>query len=115
MFSTFFQYWFPWEGLRWTAPSTSPRYSRWTSATTPPTAPPGPLAGKDSGHQVGDVVNFWAIDQSGDIPVFYLTSATCRHSGELTYIFVEDTQWGVNFYQEGVETLSSAWRGKRAS
>lgn len=78
----------------------------------PANSPTGPLAGKDSGHQVGDVVNFWAIDHSGDIPVFYLTGATCRHSGELTYIFVEDTQWGVTFLQEDVETLSSALEGE---
>ena len=81
----------------------------------PANEPTGPLAGKDGGHQVGDVINFWAMDESGPIPMFYLTSATCRHSGELSYVFVEDTQWGVEEYQwdqEDVETLASAMEGE---
>lgn len=78
----------------------------------PSYAPTGPIAGVDGDHQVGDVLNFWAIDESGDYPMFYLTSATCRHSGERTYIFVEDTQWDLEtFTQAGVDSLASALEG----
>ncbi|MCK5133476.1 MAG: T9SS type A sorting domain-containing protein [Candidatus Sabulitectum sp.] len=77
----------------------------------PANKPTGPLAGKDSAHEVGDVINFWAIDESGSVPMFYLTSATCRFSGELSYIFVEDTQWGINFNQSAVDSLSKALEG----
>ncbi|MCK5786871.1 MAG: T9SS type A sorting domain-containing protein [Candidatus Sabulitectum sp.] len=77
----------------------------------PANEPTGPLTGRDEPHQVGDVVNFWAMDESGPYPMFYLTSATCRFSGELSYIFVEDTQWGINFDQNAVDSLSSALEG----
>ncbi|MCD4707184.1 MAG: T9SS type A sorting domain-containing protein [Candidatus Sabulitectum sp.] len=77
----------------------------------PVNEPTGPLAGKDGSHEVGDVINFWAIDESGTVPMFYLTSATCRFSGELSYIFVEDTQWGINFDQNAVDSLSAALEG----
>jgi hypothetical protein len=77
----------------------------------PSMQPSGPLAGKDGTHQVGDTVNFWALDESGSTPVFYLTSATCRYSGELSYVFVEDSQWGTNFDQEAVDSLASALDG----
>ena len=77
----------------------------------PSYAPTGSIAGVDGDHQVGDVLNFWAIDETGDYPMFYLTSATCRHSGEKSYIFVEDTQWDINFNQEAVDSLSSALEG----
>lgn len=78
----------------------------------PALEPTGPLAGKNSAHEVGDVINFWAIDESGSVPMFYLTSATCRFSGELSYIFVEDTQWGINFDQNAVDSLSAALEGE---
>ena len=78
----------------------------------PVNRPTGPLAGRDGPHEIGDVVNFWAIDESGLYPMFYLTSATCRFSGELTYIFVEDTQWDINFDQNAVDSLSTALEGE---
>ncbi len=73
--------------------------------------PSGPLAGKDEPHEVGDVINFWAMDESGPVPMFYLTSATCRFAGDLSYIFVEDTQWDVNFDQSAVDSLAAALEG----
>jgi hypothetical protein len=74
--------------------------------------PSGPIAGTDgSPHQVGDVVNFWALDESGPKPMFYLTSATCRFAGDLSYIFVEDTQWEINFDQDAVDSLAAALEG----
>ena len=76
----------------------------------PVNLPTGSLAGRDGPHEIGDVVNFWAIDESGLYPMFYLTSATCRFSGELSYIFVEDTQWG-HFDQSHVDSLSAALEG----
>jgi len=79
----------------------------------PSMQPTGPLAGKDGTHEVGDVVNFWAMNESGPVPMFYLTSATCRYSGELSYIFVEDTQWGLNFDQEAVDSLAAALDGNQ--
>jgi hypothetical protein len=69
--------------------------------------PSGPLAGA-KGHEVGDTVNFWAIDYSEETPRFYLTPATCRYVGEHSYIFVEDSQWGNNFFQSGVDSLAAA-------
>ena len=77
----------------------------------PANEPTGLLAGKDDAHEVGDVINFWAMDQSAPVPMFYLTSATCRFAGELSYIFVEDTQWGINFDQSAVDSLSAALEG----
>ncbi len=74
----------------------------------PANEPTGPLAGRDGPHQVGDTINFWAMDESGPVPMFYLTSATCRHSGDLSYIFVEDTQWEITFDQEAVDSLAAA-------
>lgn len=74
----------------------------------PVNEPTGILAARGGGHEVGDTINFWAMDESGSIPMFYLTSATCRHSGELSYIFVEDTQWGINFNQQAVDSLANA-------
>ncbi len=69
--------------------------------------PTNPLdSGK--GHSIGDTVNFWSIDHSGDLPVFYLTSATCRYIGENTYIFVEDTQWDVHYNQDAVDAFATA-------
>jgi hypothetical protein len=62
------------------------------------------------GPAVGDQASFWAIDYSVDPPPynFYLTSATCRFVGEHSYIFVEDSQWGVNYSQEAVDALAAA-------
>ena len=77
----------------------------------PANEPTGSLAGKDASHQVGDVVNFWAMDERGSVPMFYLTSATCRFAGDLSYIFVEDTQWDNTFDQSDVDTLSAAMEG----
>ena len=74
--------------------------------------PTGPIAGVDGEHNVGDVLNFWAMDESGLIPMFYLTSATCRFSGELTYIFVEDAEWDINFNQDAVDSLAAALEGE---
>ncbi|HQH79481.1 MAG TPA: hypothetical protein PK535_10980, partial [Synergistaceae bacterium] len=67
----------------------------------PSLAPTGALA-LSGGAQVGDRVNFWAQDFTGEYTTFYLTGATCRAVGERAYVFVEDTQWGVNFDQDGV-------------
>ena len=67
----------------------------------------GPLA-TGKGHAVGDTINFWCIDESGVYPEFYLTSATCRYVGENTYIFVEDSQWGVHYNQDAVNAFSEA-------
>ncbi len=78
----------------------------------PVNLPTGDLAGKDGSHQVGDVVNFWAMDERGPIPMFYLTSATCRFAGDISYIFVEDNQWGLNFNQDAVDSLSAALEGE---
>ncbi|MCK4672253.1 MAG: hypothetical protein KAT47_06860, partial [Candidatus Aegiribacteria sp.] len=64
--------------------------------------PSGPLQ-TDSGHEIGDTINFWSIDHSTEYPVFYLTAATCRYVGELTYIFVEDTQWDDHYDQDDVD------------
>ena len=69
--------------------------------------PSGPLQ-TDSGHEIGDTINFWSIDHSTEYPVFYLTAATCRFVGEQTYIFVEDTQWDVHYDQEDVEIFAAA-------
>ena len=77
----------------------------------PTNTPNGRIYTRDDGHQVGDVINFWAMDESGPIPMFYLTSATCRHAGELSYIFVENTQWEVNFNQAAVDSLATALEG----
>ena len=74
--------------------------------------PTGPIAGVDGEHNVGDVLNFWAMDESGPIPMFYLTSATCRFSGELSYIFVEDAEWDTNFNQTAVDSLAAALEGE---
>ncbi|PIE51894.1 hypothetical protein CSA37_09630 [Candidatus Fermentibacteria bacterium] len=77
----------------------------------PANEPSGPLASTDGDHQVGDVVNFWAMDESGPVPTFYLTSATCRFVGEQTYIFVEDAQWGINYNQDNVDVLAAELEG----
>ncbi|OPL19231.1 MAG: hypothetical protein AVO35_11675 [Candidatus Aegiribacteria sp. MLS_C] len=69
--------------------------------------PTGPLAGA-KGHEIGDTINFWSIDYSEDIPRFYLTPATCRYVGNHTYIFVEDSQWGVHYDQDAVSALATA-------
>jgi len=69
--------------------------------------PTGPLAGA-KGHEVGDTINFWSIDYSEDVPRFYLTPATCRYVGDHTYIFVEDSQWGVHYDQSAVDALAEA-------
>jgi hypothetical protein len=69
--------------------------------------PTGPLNSTD-GHSIGDTINFWSIDHSGDIPQFYLTSATCRFVGDNTYIFVEDTQWDVHYDQDAVDAFAEA-------
>lgn len=69
--------------------------------------PTGPLC-SCKGHSIGDTINFWSIDHSGDLPVFYLTSATCRYVGERTYIFVEDTQWPDPYDQADVDEFSAA-------
>lgn len=62
----------------------------------------------DDGHEVGDQVNFWSIDHSGEYPGFYLTSATCRYVGEDSYIFVEDAVWGVHYNQHDVDVYAAA-------
>jgi len=41
--------------------------------------PTGPLS-SCKGHSIGDTINFWSIDHSDDLPVFYLTPAHCRIS-----------------------------------
>lgn len=69
--------------------------------------PTGPLS-TAKGHEIGDTVNFWSIDHSGDNPVFYLTSATCRFVGEDSYIFVEDSQWDVHYDQNAVDAFAGA-------
>lgn len=72
----------------------------------PSYSPTGPLS--SGRHEPGDTINFWSIDYSGEVPVFYLTPATCRFVGERTYIFVEDSQWGVNYDQDAVDVLAAA-------
>lgn len=69
--------------------------------------PTGPLAGA-KGHEIGDTINFWSIDYSEAIPRFYLTPATCRYVGSRTYVFVEDSQWGVHYDQDAVSALAAA-------
>ncbi|MBN1433188.1 T9SS type A sorting domain-containing protein [Candidatus Fermentibacterales bacterium] len=86
-----------------------PRVMEITSRHDPAIQPSGPLA-TAGGHQVGDRVSFWAQDFSDD-PVygtFYLLSATCRHVGERTYVFVEDYVWNTSFDQEDVDALALA-------
>ena len=79
----------------------------------PAYAPTGGLAILGGGHQVGDVVNFWAQSFVDEYTTFYLTSATCRAVGEKTYIFVEDTQWEErSFDQSGVDSLLAALEGE---
>lgn len=72
--------------------------------------PTGPLATATDGPEVGQTINFWALDYSGEsaYPTFYLTPATCRFVGEKTYIFVEDAVWGTYYNQEAVDELSAA-------
>lgn len=82
-----------------------------TERHDPGQAPTGLLATRGVGHQIGDTVNLWAQSFIGEYVTFYLTSATCRAVGEQTYIFVEDTQWGVNFDQTGVDSLFAALEG----
>ena len=85
-----------------------PRVHRITGRHDPAFEPSGPLAGR--GHGVGDTINFWAQDFSDD-PVygtFYLLSATCRHVGERSYIFVEDDAWGVHFDEEDLAGFALA-------
>jgi hypothetical protein len=68
----------------------------------------GVLSGTD-GHEVGDNINFWALDHSVSPLTFYLTPATCRYAGSDCYIFVEDSQWeSEHFTQEGVDELAAA-------
>jgi hypothetical protein len=67
----------------------------------------GELSGRD-GHQVGDDINFWALDHSTPSPTFYITPATCRYVGEDCYIFVEDSQWNVHYDQQAVDELAAA-------
>lgn len=60
--------------------------------------------------QIGDEINFWAIDYFED-PVygtFYLLPATCRFAGEDTYIFVENDVWGDYFNEEDVVAFAVA-------
>jgi hypothetical protein len=70
--------------------------------------PTGPLATKKSAHEVGDRVNFWASDETGQYPEFYLLPATCRYVGEDVYVFVEDAMWDVHYDQEAVDQLAEA-------
>jgi len=79
-----------------------------TERHDPSFQPSGPLSGTDGGHEVGDNINFWALDHSVSPPTFYLTPATCRFVGERTYIFVEDSQWDVNFNADAVAELAAA-------
>ncbi len=73
-----------------------------------PAFEPSGLLFTDDGHEIGDQVNFWSIDHSGEYPGFYLTSATCRYVGENTYIFVEDAVWGVHYDQHDVDIYAVA-------
>jgi hypothetical protein len=82
-----------------------------TERHDPRFAPTGEVATRGGKHQVGDTVNFWAQSFIGEYTTFYLTSATCRAVGDKTYIFVEDTQWGVNFNQNAVDSLFAALEG----
>ncbi len=82
-----------------------------TERHDPALAPTGQLAARGGGHRTGDTVNFWAQSFVGEYVTFYLTSATCRAVGEKNYIFVEDSQWGVNFDQTGVDSLLAALEG----
>ncbi|MFO7625964.1 MAG: T9SS type A sorting domain-containing protein [Candidatus Fermentibacteraceae bacterium] len=83
-----------------------------TGRHDPRYSPTGGLALLEGGHQVGDVVYFWAQSFVDEYTTFYLTSATCRAVGEKTYIFVEDTQWeSKNFDQSGVDSLYAALEG----
>jgi hypothetical protein len=68
----------------------------------------GPLAGSDGGHEIGDNINFWALNHSTSPLTFYLTPATCRYVGSNTYIFVEDSQWPDPFGQAAVDELAAA-------
>lgn len=72
-----------------------------------PSAPPS--RDHTRGPVVGDRVMFWAIDYTGDPQFFfYLTSATCRFAGDETYIFVEDSQWGVNYGEESLAAFAAS-------
>lgn len=82
-----------------------------TERHDPSLAPTGEIAARSGKHEVGDTINFWAQSFVFEMPTFYLTAATCRAVGEKTYIFVEDTQWGVNFDQNGVDSLFAALEG----
>ncbi len=79
-----------------------------TGRHDPTVLPSGPLASGDKGHEVGDTINFWAIDYSGEYPKFYITPATCRYVGGRTYIFVEDSQWEVNYDQEALAAFAQS-------
>jgi hypothetical protein len=69
--------------------------------------PAGALSTGD-GPGIGETVQFWAQDYTDDpYFTFYLTSATCRHAGELCYIFVEDSQWGTRYDQDDVDVLAA--------
>ncbi len=87
-----------------------PEVLRMDARHDPSWAPTGALA-LSGGAQVGDRVNFWAQNLTGEYATFYLTGATCRAVGEKTYIFVEDTQWQTSFDQDGVDSLLAALEG----
>jgi hypothetical protein len=84
-------------------------------ASRPPVTLQAPLAPRTHppdwrGPAVGDQASFWAIDYTVDPPPynFYLTSATCRFVGEHSYVFVEDSQWGIYYDQGAVDALAAA-------
>ena len=85
-----------------------PQVMEITRTHDPAFRPTGPLATKKSAHEVGDRVNFWASDETGTFPEFYLLPATCRYVGEETYVFVEDAMWGTHFDQPDVAQLAEA-------
>ena len=45
----------------------------------------------------------------------YLTAATCRFAGEHSYVFVEDTQWGLTVKQSDVEMVGALFDSTTAA
>lgn len=56
--------------------------------------------------EVGDTLTLWAYDFSGS---WYQVEVTCRRIGGVSYVFVEDSQWGTRVTEEDLQVLLDAF------